>query len=582
MARVVGDVRGRCACRITTVVACFSLVVTCSFWVETGRQSYGMLGSALLTVVSPTFGAGHRAIIARPRYLLHSRLQAAAEDWESADVCVGMSQEQCFKALSSAGYRGSIAEIARSEDGNGNLGLAALGIVLLAVGFFFSQAMVPEKQQKKQNTAERRDMMKELYKTWGSNFSSKPRIEPRQQQNASKPSSEPKQQQDARASRRLLKVESRASDCRVFWSVDRWGRDCGEFNDTYSLLNHINMAKDTSRIEAFRSALEQTVAGRRVLDVGGGAFCLLSRLALRAGACSVDCVEQSKESVEHAIGIFKSEERGMECEGLQSIDASILEKFSDVSCDDRRDSPKENPQLRLSLRDVGQSIERELQLFQGLSSDVPLGGGYNLVVHEILGHIASAEGVGAAILDLSCRSLLAPDCVFVPCRAVTMFAPTKEIECSLEEQLLNRKYGGEMIDLRCDTKYHAARFSEESFLATPAIFEDLNFGVGMQLEQTRTVEFHTTCDGVFDGLHFYMVVDMVGEYKINTLLDETSWETTYVRLFKPGIFLPAGSRIGVKTHVQLNKPAPEYAVEVIVKDHVKEPVTASFSWSGST
>merc|ERR1711971_1066449 len=108
-----------------------------------------------------------------------------------------------------------------------------------------------------------------------------------------------------------------------------------------------NMAKDTPRVEAYRSALERTAAGRQVLDVGGGAFCLLSRLALRAGACSVDCVEQSKTAVEHAIGIFKYEESGIECKGLRGINASILDKFSKVSCD-RRDDLQESLKLRLS------------------------------------------------------------------------------------------------------------------------------------------------------------------------------------------------------------------------------------------
>lgn len=557
---------------ITIFVVCIPLLAACSFLLENGMQSYRTLSNVLLTLVAPTLGAGHQAIRLRQRYSVHSRLQTAAAKLESAEFCVGMSQEQCVAALRSAGYGDSPA---KPEDGN--LGLALLGAILLVVAFVFYQAMIPEKKAKEQSIVERRETMQELYMKWGFNFA-KARID----QNVPKPvSSKPdsEQQQDVGASRRLLRAESRAAGCRDFWSVDRQGRDLNEFNDTYSLLNHINMAKDAPRVEAYRSALQRTAAGRRVLDVGAGAFCLLSRLALRAGASSVDCVEQSEASVEHAICIFKSEEKGIECEGLQGIGASVLEKFSDLSCNDGRDSPQKSRQLQLSLRASGQSSERGLQLFQGLSSDVdvPLGGGYNLVVHEILGHIAGAEGVGAAISDLCHRGLLAPDCVFVPRRAVTMFAPTKEIEPSLEEQLLSRKFGGEMVDLRCETKYHARRFSEDSFLAAPAIFEDLNFGAGMPLEQTGNVDFDTTSDGVFDGLHFHMVVDMDGERKINTMLEETSWETTYVRLFKPGIFLPAGSRISVKTHVRLNTTSPEYAVEVIV-----DKQTASFSWSGST
>lgn len=556
------------------------LWASCFFSKDSRVQSDGQRRRASTSPIGPAFGACQGPVISRPRCLVHSRVRAVTGQLGSADLCADVNQDQCDAALRSLGYGAD--EIVRADDGN--LGLVALCTAVLGgIAFFFRLAMASRPESQEESTAARRKSKEELYKTWGGNCASLPSIQASvaQQQDAKNVGAS-LQQQEAREDSIMLRAASRSAGCRAFWAVDRWGRDNREYNDTYSLFNHINMARDEPRVEAYRSALERTAGGRRVLDVGGGAFCLLSRLALRAGARSVDCVEQSRGSVEHSIDIFKSEEKGVECAGLQGIGASVLEKFSDVSCDDRRDRLGEGPRTRLSLKGAGQERERTLQLFQGLSSDVPLDGGYNLVVHEILGHIASSEGVATVILDLCRRCLLAPDCVFVPRRAVTLCAPTQEIEGTPQEQLLSMRYGGELMDLKCETKYHAARFSEEAFLAAPAIFEDLMFGPDIRLEQTRTVHFATTRDGVFDGLHFHMLVDMGEEGIINTLVDETTWTTTYLRLFQPGIFLPAGSRITVNMHVQLNTAAPEYSVEVMVNDQAKKPAAASFSWSGST
>lgn len=365
--------------------------------------------------------------------------------------------------------------------------------------------------------------------------------------------------------------------CVHFQSKDQWGLDRYQHNEAYSLNNHVTMATDKPRVEAFRRALNQAASARRVLDVGSGPFCLLSRLALRAGASSVDCVEQNQWAVEHAIDMFKAEAAQQENDVMCGIKASLV-GYDLYGCEHAEWEGKSRLSLFVGAPELLEGFPKfqKLQLFEGYSSEAPLQGGYDLVVHEILGHIASSEGVVEALNNLRHRGLLRSDCVFVPRRAATLFVPTMEIKLSCLERILclsgNRREQG----LHCLTKYHAHRFPEQMFLATPAVFEDLDFGGDLQTRRHAVVEFVTDRSGVFDGLHFHMLVDMDSHATINTLLDHTSWSTTYVKLLDPGIFLPVGSHIICETWVQLDRPDPLYSVWVSVG---KEKV-AQFSWSG--
>jgi len=223
-----------------------------------------------------------------------------------------------------------------------------------------------------------------------------------------------------------------------------------------------------------------------------------------------------------------------------------------------------------------------MRLFEGFSADVHLPKGYNLIVHEILGHIASSEGVVRVLLDLRKRGLLARGCVFVPCRAQTLFAPTQQVDLTCMERILHSHVNGMTTHLRCLTKYHATRFEERTILAAPELFEDLDFGGNLQAQQFRLVEFKTIREGVFDGLHFHMVVDMDDSLRIDTLQQDTTWRTTYVKLIEPGIYLPQGSRIVCKTEVMLDHPEPFYRISVQVGERGREEDVSTFSWSGTS
>jgi len=374
-----------------------------------------------------------------------------------------------------------------------------------------------------------------------------------------------------------LKRISYDYECAKFCAVPQWGKDRYQYNDGYGLNNHITMATDRPRVEAFQRALDRAANGRHVLDLGCGPFCLLSRFALQAGALSVACVEQNPRAVKHAINIFKGEAEYEPCKGLNSIGASLHDY--DLVVHTQREG---GPSVSVSVSAEKKPYRRTLHLFEGFSADVSLHGMYDLVVHEILGHIASSEGVAHAITDLRNRNLLAKSCVFVPRKATTFFAPIEQINLTCLERILanlSSVYGGGLQRLG---KYQVDRFPHHMSLAAPGIFEDLEFTENMRMHQHAIVEFITERSGIFDGFHFHMVVDMDGSRIINTLFDETSWSTTYIKLLEPGILLSKGSRIVCDTWVQLDRPAPLYSIAVFIGEYGNEQFVSTFSWSGCT
>lgn len=449
---------------------------------------------------------------------------------------------------------------------------------------------------------------------------------------------------DACGYRDWASVLSIAADhgCRLFRGVSRWGEDCYNHNELYTIDDHIAMLRDGSRVKAYELALTRVSEGRVALDIGTGPFCLLSRLAIQAGALSVDCVEQAPWAVRHAIEVFEDEADIVECQELRElrhVGASLTRSRIKVKSHqgrrgghrmtltmkkerrgrwhyrDRRDSRSRSRtrslerRKRWGLREVrssGRSLERrekwsleprrgetrlqrsrsrspqQIRLFEGFSSDVHLPEGYNLIVHEILGHIASSEGVVQVLLDLRARGLLTRDCVFVPRRAVTLFAPTEQIDLTCLERILHAHVNGMTTSIKCLTKYHATRFPAGAALAPSSLLEDLDFGGELEPRQARTAEFRTRRGGVFDGLHFHMIVNMDDYLTIDTLLQETTWRTTYVKLFEPGIYLPSGSRIVCETEVRLDSPEPHYSISVAIGEYGEEHKVASFTWSGSS
>ena len=148
--------------------------------------------------------------------------------------------------------------------------------------------------------------------------------------------------------------------------------------ERYTGETYTTMRDDEMRTRAYLSAIERHAPGKLCLDVGTGALALLAIIAARAGAEHVFAIEANAEAAAAA---------------RQTVAA--------------------------------EGLEAQITVIEGYSTDVTLPRRVDLLLHEIIGEIASAEGVVAAVLDAGERHLrsgaAAP--VSIPARARTLLAP---------------------------------------------------------------------------------------------------------------------------------------------------------------
>ena len=148
--------------------------------------------------------------------------------------------------------------------------------------------------------------------------------------------------------------------------------------ERYTDETYATMRDDEMRTRAYLSAIERHAPGKLCLDIGTGALALLAIIAARAGAEHVFAIEANADAAAAA---------------RQTVAA--------------------------------EGLEARITIIEGYSTDVTLPRRVDLLLHEIIGEIASAEGVVAAVLDAGERHLRsgAPPPVSIPARARTLLAP---------------------------------------------------------------------------------------------------------------------------------------------------------------
>ena len=391
--------------------------------------------------------------------------------------------------------------------------------------------------------------------------------------------------------------------CCVLQATTTRGRDVICHNQDYNLQNHIDMVSDKVRVSAFQSSIYRSAKGKRVLDVGTGAFCLLARMALAAGAARVDAVEINEWVCGHAEKLLRREatmknqenEEGLQLDADLSLTAKLLPEVPPLAqpgaqvCEDTSGVSPDNSGKPCCTISVirGNLPSSRLCLYSGSLQKSPLSGPYELVVHELLGHVASSEGVVETLKTLQRPDFCAKDCTFIPCAAGTLFAPTSKLELASSLERVLHCFFNAGTRIEAQTKYHARCFDATKLLARPRFFEYLTFSaVSTPDAGRRRVVFITDMSGEFDGLHFHLHVQLDESTEIDTLATRTTWSTTYVKLLERGVWLPEGSRIVCDcisgTKAGSTRGMPYYSVTVSIGEPWDEKKVASFCWEGAT
>lgn len=195
---------------------------------------------------------------------------------------------------------------------------------------------------------------------------------------------------------------------------------------------YTEMLEDESRTPVFAKAIRARLAKSpertlTILDIGTGPFAILSLLAAEAGARKVYAMEVNPEAARRA---------------RETITAA---GWSDV-----------------------------IEVLEGFSTSLELPEKVDVVVSEIIGSIASEEGVQATIQDAHARFVKEPEAAdsWLPCRVETWCVPASY---ALHAALAPPRYGwgqvGEPLRLQCnDTSLLA--------LSTPQRLEDISFTDG--------------------------------------------------------------------------------------------------------
>ncbi|KAG8465117.1 hypothetical protein KFE25_012480 [Diacronema lutheri] len=194
------------------------------------------------------------------------------------------------------------------------------------------------------------------------------------------------------------------------------------------------MASDRRRTPQFARAIQKRLEGKAgewsVLDIGTGPYALLAIIAAKAGARKVYAVEAVPEAARRArLFVAKAEKNG----------------------------------------DVRPG---QIEVIDGLSTEVTLPEKVDLVIAEIIGSVASEEGAHATIRDAQLRHAKRPHDVssWIPVAAQTLAAPCSYSLHSLlgPPEFDWAKLDGVPVRLNC-------RASEVQLLADPQLIEEVRF-----------------------------------------------------------------------------------------------------------
>jgi type I protein arginine methyltransferase len=289
----------------------------------------------------------------------------------------------------------------------------------------------------------------------------------------------------------------------------------------YDAFLYYMMTNDLVRNEAFGTALRAVAAGRTVLDIGTGQDLYWAREAVRAGAARVVALEAMAKS--HAVA---------------------AKQLATVPEADR------------------------IELIHGSSYDVELPQRAQVCVAELIGSIASAEGMLAALADARTR-LLARDCVVVPAACATMVG-AMSLRSLLPDGLafshLSVPYLRQIFDTcgrAFDVRLSVANPDPACVVSTTEAVETLRFDGTEQLDATTHVQLQIVRAGQVDGLLCWIRLEAgAGARVVDSLTDKTSWIPGYLPLFDEPVPVCAGDVVEVEFRRETSddRVHPDYAV----------------------
>ncbi|MDB5379742.1 MAG: hypothetical protein JWR00_4188, partial [Rubritepida sp.] len=273
----------------------------------------------------------------------------------------------------------------------------------------------------------------------------------------------------------------------------------GEYFAYDALLYNV-MSGDRVRMRAYRAAIERSVRGRTVVDVGTGADLALARACIDAGATRVYAIEMD-------VAAFAAAER--------------------------------------VAREM--AAGEKLVLLQGDSRSIELPERVGVCVSELIGTIGSSEGVVEILNDA--RRFLLPGGEMIPFRCTTQIAAVSlpdglrndprftEMPSHYAERIFATE--GRRFDLRVCVK----NLPSAALVSDTAIFEDLRFGKAIAAEDSLEIHLTIARSCRIDGFLLWVNLQPGPEQMIDVLTSDSSWLPLFLPVFSPTVEVEVGDTI---------------------------------------
>ncbi|MGW7531797.1 hypothetical protein [Amycolatopsis sp. NPDC054798] len=309
----------------------------------------------------------------------------------------------------------------------------------------------------------------------------------------------------------------------------------GEY-PVYDPFLYYLMTHDDIRNNSFRTALRAVAGGRSVLDIGTGQDLNWALEAVRNGARRVIAVEQIDESYAEA----------------RRLHADLPERAA-------------------------------IQLQHCTSFELMLDDPAEVCVAELIGTIASSEGMLATMADAHAR-LLRPGATVIPAACSTM-AGAVSLRSIFPSGLAFASHTLPYLDTIFDSYGRAfdirlaiANMDPNSVVSTTEPVEELVFDGSSPLDDVVDTRLKMLRDGQVDGIACWIRLDTGNDNRIvDSLVDRTNWIPVYFPLFDIPIPVSAGDVLAIRFERRTSDDGvhPDYLVH-------GELTTTSGTASGST
>ncbi len=292
----------------------------------------------------------------------------------------------------------------------------------------------------------------------------------------------------------------------------------GEY-PVYDEFLYYAMTNDRRRNHSYKVAIQQLVKDKIVVEIGTGKDAILSRFCVEAGAKKVYAIEMGDEAYRQA---------------------------------------------EAQIKNLG--LSEKITLIHGDATKVNLPELADVCVSEIMGTIASSEGVTVILNDA--RRFLKQDGIMIPCKGITKIAPV----CLPDELLDNPRFTDltayyakqvfEEVGYPFDLRLCLNKFPQSNIIANVEIFENLDFTKVTPTEYCQEVNFTFNKNSQLDGFLLWLNLETITGEVIDIVEHKYSWLPVYFPVFYPGIEISAGDTIQAfcKTTLSDNKLNPDYEI----------------------